>query len=470
MRRFFSNMWGFVNPKSSVHQVPYGRFVIVLQLFAALAFLGYTLTKKGIRLPGSESPYTIQVELDDAKGLDRVDEPGAAVGGAVLGRVTDVHYDSGHAVATLTLDADVRGKVFADASAELRPASAIQNLIVNVDPGTPAAGPLPDGEAIDQSRTSAFVAIDELTSVLDADTRAYVQILVAEAHRGLRGTEDELGDALLEVADLTETATPISRALAARRELLTRLVGELDTVFTTLGDRGVELGNAVAAGSDTLAITASRERELAAAVRQLGPTLAAADRSLDATADLAELLVPTLDRLIPATGDLGSSAERLGELIPVAGVFLERFDDLTRRGAEPSELLLQGTRNLSGKFGALIPTAKDLARLADTMAEFRNGAAQLADTLSGATSVNDNGGTYGQVDVLGFETPKAENFGLGAAAAKAGASGTSPLERKLALALERTCDENPVACILRFTLDGLPKQLVEPVAAKGGTP
>ena len=411
-------MWGFVNPKSSVHQVPYGRLVIVLQLFAALAFLGYTLTKKGIRLPGTESPYTIQVEIDDAKGLDRVDEPGAAVGGAVLGRVTNVHYEAGHAVATLTLDPDVRGKVFADASAELRPASAIQNLIVNVDPGTPAAGPLEDGTAIDQSRTSAFVAIDELTSVLDADTRAYVQILVAEAHRGLRGTEDELGDALLEVADLAETATPISRSLATRRELLTRLVGELDTVFTTLGDRGVELGNAVAAGSDTLAVTASRERELAAAVRQLAPTLVAADRSLDATADLAELLVPALDQLIPAAGDLGDSAKRLGALIPAADVFLDRFDDLTRRGAEPSALLLKGTRNLSGKFGDLIPTAKDLARLANTMAEFRNGAAQLADTLSGSTSVNDHGGTYGQVDVLGFEAPKAENFGLGAAAAK----------------------------------------------------
>jgi phospholipid/cholesterol/gamma-HCH transport system substrate-binding protein len=448
----------FVAPDRSVHQIPYGRLTIALQIVAALAFIGYTLTKKSIPLPGTERPYEIQVEFLDAKGLDRVDEPGAAVAGAVVGRVTETHYEGGRAVATLTMDAEMRGKVFADATAQLRPASAIQNLIVNIDPGDPAAGPLPEDEPIPTGRTTAFVAIDELTGIFDTDTRAYAQILIAELERGLRGRGGELRGSLSELADLTDTATPISRALATRRELLARLVGDLDTVTTTLADRSVALGNAVAAGSDTLAVTAARERELAEAVRLLGPALESADTSLAAGADLAELLVPALDRLTPAAGGLGEAAATLRDLLPRASGLVDQFDVLTRKGAEPSELFLKGTHGLTEKVEGLQPTAEDLVTLARTLDRFRNGAAQLADTLSGATSVNDNGGTYGQVSVLEVERPKAENFGLPPSASEAEPGELSTLERKLAIALERTCADNAYACVLRFAVPGLPRE------------
>jgi phospholipid/cholesterol/gamma-HCH transport system substrate-binding protein len=450
----------FLNPSLQVGQIPLGRFTIALQVIAALAFLGYTLTKKSIRLPGSAAPYVVEVEFADAQGLDRVDEPGAAVAGALVGRVTGTRYESGHAVATLTMDPDVRGKVFADASAELRPASAIQNLIVNIDPGTPATGPLPEGQPIVQGRTTGFVSIDELTGVLDADTRAYAQILIGELAHGVHGREDDLRGSLEQLAKLTDDAVPVSRALATRRHLLARLVDDLDTVTTTLADRSVELGNAVAAGSDTLAVTSARERELAAATRRLAPTLEVAGRSLSATADLAEILVPALDKIVPASGGLAEASAKLRGLLPGAGELLERFDRLTRRGAEPAQLLLAGTHGLTAKVERLIPTAADLVSLARIMDQYKNGAAQLADTLSGATSVNDNGGTYGQVDVLGFEDPKPENLGLPASAARARDGQPSLLDRKLALALERTCPDNPYACILRFTVPGLPKELV----------
>jgi phospholipid/cholesterol/gamma-HCH transport system substrate-binding protein len=455
----------FIHPRRRVGQVPLGRLTIALQIVAALAFLGYTLTKKSIRLPGSSAPYEVEVEFTDAKGLDRVDEPGAAVAGALVGRVTGTRYEAGHAVATLSLDPDVQGKIFADATAELRPASAIQNLIVNIDPGTPSRGPLPADEPIRTGRTSAFVSIDELTGVLDADTRAYAQILVGEAERGLRGRGGDLSAALPELADVTDEARPISRSLATRRRLLTRLVDQLDTVATTLGDRSVQLGNAVAAGSDTLAVTAARDRELARATTLLAPALHEADRSLDATADLAQILLPALNRLVPVAGDLGEATAQLRALLPKASQLVGQFDALTKRGAEPSRLLLQGTQGLRGKVERLIPTAEDLVRLARILNEFRDGGAQLADTLSGATSVNDNGGAYGQVDVLELEDPKPGNLGLPASAARARDGHLSAMDRKLSIALEETCKTNEVACILRFLVPGLPQ---EPLTTGGG--
>ena len=134
---------------------------------------------------------------------------------------------------------------------------------------------------------------------------------------------------------------------------------------------------------------------------------------------------------MPVAGDLGSATAELRSLLPKTSQLVGQFDALTKRGAEPSQLLLQGTQGLRGKVERLIPTAVDLVRLARIMDEFRNGGAQLADTLSGATSVNDNGGTYGQVDVLELEDPKPGNVGLPASAARSRNGHLSELDRKL---------------------------------------
>src|SRR4051812_32238814 len=90
-------------------EIPLGRLAIAVQIVGALIFLGYTLTKKEITLPFSDSRYEVQVIFPDAKGLDPADGPAAAVAGSPLGKVTDVRYEDGRAVATLDLDPDVRG-------------------------------------------------------------------------------------------------------------------------------------------------------------------------------------------------------------------------------------------------------------------------------------------------------------------------------------------------------------------------
>lgn len=462
-------LWSFINPSRTAGQLPWGRIAIVTQLSLALVFVGYTLTKKSIRLPFSTPAYKIEVELGDAQGLDRVDEPAAGVAGTLLGRVTNVHYENGIAVATLTFEPDVRGKVFADATASVRPASAIQNLTVNVSPGTPQAGALPDGDRIELSHSTGFVTIDDLTSVFNADTQAYVQVLLSEAQRAFHGRESELRHALGQVGRLADLSTPISRTLARRRELLTRLVGDLDTVVSTLAERRNQLAETIDAGNAALAVTAARAPELAQVTRELAPTLVEANRAIAAVRALADPLVPALDTLIPTLPDLTEGLRALRDLLPTASGLIDDFQALADEGAEPIALLLKATAGLDEKARGLVPTARDLTSLARLLNHFKEGSAQTADTLSGALSVSDNGGVYGQVDVLKFEAPKPENFGLPSSMARApaGHAGSDFLQVKLAAALEKLCvASNPWACVARFDVPGLPKQLVTTVRGK----
>jgi ABC-type transporter Mla subunit MlaD len=446
-------LWRFVDPPLKAGRVPLGRLAIITQIIVALAFVGYTLSKKSIRLPLASEPYEVQIIFPDAKGLDRLDEPAAAVAGTPVGRVTHVEYTDGRALATLTLDGEMEGKIFADATAAIRPASALQNLLVNIDPGTPAKGELT--EPIPPWRTTSYVAIDELTSILDADTQAYATILIEQLEVALRDREVPLRQALGKLGGLVDTATPVAGALADRRRLLTRLVGELAVVAETLGDRGVQLGQAVNAGNQTLSVTAAREVELAAATRALGGVLEQADAAIGGLADVSRPLLPALDELVPAAPDLAESIVAMREFVPRGEGLIDRFETLVEAGEEPLKLLTDGTRGIGERAEQIIPGAEDLRALARRLDVYKRGMRQTADVLSGTFSAQDRGGAYGQVSFINIEPLRPENFGFPED------TSTEAFERRVARAFELAClTENPLACLFRFGIPGLPEEPV----------
>lgn len=434
-----------------MRKVPLGRLAIAAQIAGALLFLGYTLAKKDIQLPFADSPYEVEVIFPDAKGLDPADGPSAAVAGSPLGKVSEVRYENGRAVATLELDSDVEGKIFADATARVRPASALQNLLVNVDPGTPESGPLPDGEPIPPERTEAFVAIDDVTSALDADTQAYVQILLAEAARALDGRAGSLRSSLAGLGRLTGTARPLADALADRRTMLTRLVGQLDEIFSAVSRRGDQLGRAVDAGSRTLAVTSSRSEELTALTAELAPVTEELQRSLGATRRVTDSLAPTLGRISTASEQLPAATRELRALIPEVNRFLGPTGQLVDEGAAPLRLLVAGTAGLPTRIEELIPTAQDLAYRAQLLDRYKGGVAQLSDTFSGVFSVSDGGGIYGQVDVLGIEPLRPENFGF-PASTRAGSPRSDRMYALWNTALEQRCAQGTLAACTMLLL------------------
>ena len=107
------------------------------------------------------------------------------VAGVIVGRVSDVHLEDGRAVLDIHLE-DGQVRLFRDASILMRPRTLLKDMILQVTPGTPAAGPLQGGDRIPVSRTLADVNLDELLSALDGDTRAALVMLAQGAGQGLQ--------------------------------------------------------------------------------------------------------------------------------------------------------------------------------------------------------------------------------------------------------------------------------------------
>jgi phospholipid/cholesterol/gamma-HCH transport system substrate-binding protein len=426
-----------------------GRTAIVVEVVAALAFVGYLLHHEGVRLPFSASPYEVKAEFADASGLSTEDHSQVTVAGVPLGRVSSVSYRDGVAVATLSLDPSVNGKLHAGTSARIVPRSALQDLTVDLEPGPAGAPALAPGAVIRPPRTSTTVASDRLVDVLDADTRAQIEVLSGELERGLEGRSATLRADFAELDRTVGAAAPVTAALAARRHELAGLVTAIDGIVAELARRRTQLADAIDAGRRTLDVTGARDRELAATLRVLPGALQSTTSALERTAALAHSLDPTLAELRGFARRLPGAEAALRRFVPAGTRLVGAVGRFEQRDSAP----LADLASAASGFG---PAAQSLrspvARAVPLLRAFdrhKDGIGKLGDRFSGVFSTNDANGPI--LRGLGFFEPlDPGDLGFDGASKKQAAVDS-------ARALTRLClTQNPVACLARYLVPGLP--------------
>jgi virulence factor Mce-like protein len=427
---------------------------VVLQAALALTFLVALLHAEGVRLPfGDGGRWTVRVALADAGGLHDGSRAPVTVAGVAAGKVKHVAYDAsrGRAVATLELEPSARGVLRRDATATVVPRSALEDLTLELSAGRSSA-PLAAGDWIEGAHTAAPVALDRLVGVLDADTRAQVQVLLGQLAAGLRGRSGPLADAVGRLSRVLDPAARVTAALAARRTELTRLVDDLAGITGTVAVHDRALADGLRFGRRTLEVTGARERALAATVDELGPTLGSLRRALGATRALAVPLEPALTRLRPTARALPATLDGLRATVPDARTLVATLDGLRREGAAGLAGAREAARALPRLTGSLTSAARDGEAVIRAVDAKRDGIGLLGERFSGVLSTSDPNGVV--LRGLGFFEPfNPEDFG------EAGATGArlARLKTQAVTALVRTCRrENRLACLARYLVPGLP--------------
>ncbi len=104
-----------------------------------------------------------------------------------VGDVGKVELHEGRARVRLDLDREHEDLVRRDATVLLRPRTGLKDMFLALDPGSRSEPAVPEGGTIRVSNTLPDVNSDEILAVLDADTRAYLKLLIGGAGKGLRG-------------------------------------------------------------------------------------------------------------------------------------------------------------------------------------------------------------------------------------------------------------------------------------------
>jgi phospholipid/cholesterol/gamma-HCH transport system substrate-binding protein len=204
-------------------------------------------------------------------------------------------------------------------------------MSVDLDPGTPRAHKLGDGDALPVAQTLPDVHMDEILSALDADTRAWLQTMLQAGGRGLDGRAGDLRALFKAGAPTLRSSRRLTDAINGRRRELARLVHNLRVLQQSGAAQTDDIRSIVSAGAETFSALARHDSELRTSLDRLPGTLEAARGALAAARPFARTATPTLQALEPAVRDLGAVLPKVDPLLRDARPAAARIRGLVHR-------------------------------------------------------------------------------------------------------------------------------------------
>lgn len=320
-----------------------------LAVILAVAWVGITVQGGG-ELPAK--PYTyVTAAFDDVGTLKERQDVNQ--NGSRIGEVHAIEYRDSRAIVTLRLDGD--RTVYRDARARVGNVSLLGRQYVDLDPGTPAAGPLGD-RAIPPNRTSRPGSLDDTLSAFDQRTRAGLRSVLRELGGGLAGHGEDLRDAVRAAPQLLTDTGEISDALASEQADLPALLTAANRLAGRFQDRQQELSSLLDRTTNTVrAITVDDGRPLSETLQALPATLRQARRSLHA-------LDKPLADLGSAMATVRPGARALATAEPDLRGFLREAVHPLRKVPRVARLADPAVRDLTHTFADLRPLAPRAAR------------------------------------------------------------------------------------------------------------
>jgi phospholipid/cholesterol/gamma-HCH transport system substrate-binding protein len=354
------------------------HLVAILVLGAIGTGVGlYLLSEQGLRFPLLDpTPVKMTAVLDDASAVTPGQGQTVQVAGVRIGDIASVEVVDGRAHVGLDIDPRYveEGLIRSDATALLRPRTALKDMYVQVFPGSRDAPPAREGFTIPISRTLTDVDLDEIWSTLTPRVRDYLTLFVNGAGRGLHRRGDDLAEVFRRFGPTMRDLARVNRAVARERRELRQLVTSLARLNEGLAERPEDLSELVQAAEATFGAFASEDDNLRATISELPETLRVTRRAL---ADVG----PFADELGPATTALIPVARALERSNPRVTAFANEATPLLRNRIRP---FIRESRPLVRELG---PTSKAVF---DTSFELR-GALQVLNTFFNMLAFNPNG-------------------------------------------------------------------------------
>jgi phospholipid/cholesterol/gamma-HCH transport system substrate-binding protein len=292
--------------------------------------------------------YVLHAEMQTAQGVIPGQGQLVEVAGVIVGRVNTVHLRNGRAVLDIDMERG-QAKLFRNASILMRPRTLLKDMILQVTPGTPAAGPLHAGDTVAVASTLPDVNLDELLASLDTDTRDALVALAQGAGEGLRGQGDTLGSVFRRFDPTMREIRSINEELVKRRTAIRRVVTNFSRISGALASHRGDLTRFVASSNQVFGALADEQAGVRASLRELPPTLAQVESTTRALTPVARDLGSASRKLLPGARSLGGGARELDAMFRATSPVLEsQIRPLARSALAPLQDLHRAVHGMSG--------------------------------------------------------------------------------------------------------------------------
>jgi virulence factor Mce-like protein len=271
-----------------------GLISLIVVLIAV--FLGFT---KDIPFT---TPFEVKAVFQSANSI-RVASP-VRIAGVEVGKVKSVEASPGSSASVVVLQINKAGlPLHTDATAKIRPRIFLEgNFFVDLDPGSPGAPQLGDGDTIKVTQTASPVQLDEVLTALQSDTRQDLKHVLKAFNQALnskptaaqdrssdpsaRGqtAAQSFNDAYKNIPAAEKSTAQVFDALLGtepNRDLARLIAGTAKTSAALTRNENA-LKDLITNFNGTMAAFASEAGNLRTSIRELAPTLDNANRAFAA--------------------------------------------------------------------------------------------------------------------------------------------------------------------------------------------
>lgn len=346
--------------------------ILVLTLAGIVMMLGIFIQQKASLPPwipfvGEEFDH-VTAEFSTGQAVTAGQGQAVDIAGIQIGKVASVELEEGHAVVGMDIEPQYMELIHPDATFLLRPKTNLNDMIVEVDPGT-AKGSIEDGAEFDLTQTEPNTNLDAFLATLDADTRQYLQLLVAGGAQGIGGRGKQLGNAFRRFGPFVHYAAKLNKAVARRHTAIAGSINGFRQLTEELGRRDAEIRRFVTASEAALGDFANQQASIQEAFREFPATLRAAEAGFASSGRFSRAALPALTGLIPQAQALTPAfkatqrlfAQTLAPIRDQIRPFTREVRPVLTHGAEAAGPFNKTVRNFGNALGGLNSFFNELA-------------------------------------------------------------------------------------------------------------
>ena len=370
-------------------------WLILLYVIAAAAAVA-TLARQEFISPLSDYEY-VQVALDNAAGVV-AGKTEVRVAGVQVGLVQSVRLVAGRPRLTLAINPDI-GPIHADARAQLAAVTPLQDMYVELDPGTRSSAILRPA-VIPTSQASTAVNIADVLDAFDSDQRQQLTTLLDELSRGLPDGGIKLQQSFVQLVPLMQDSVKITNQIDGEHGQLAEAVHNLGQITQLLAHHDGQLETLISNGASTLNTLAANDRPLDATLQALPPAITALGSGLAEVAGSIGAINPGLHQLQPAAQALAPALTSLTSFAKQARPAFTALSPAARSLAPMSATLVRFAGAAQRATRALAPETTSIDTLTRTTVACLNPLAAFVDRFISANKLGNSKGTWWRVQIV----------------------------------------------------------------------
>jgi len=310
---------GGLSVRDQIERYRSAFIAVVSMILIAAAVGGYILAHENLKLPSwvpvlGHSYFKLEADFSTAQAVTPGQGQAVTIAGAKIGEIANVELRQGVALVTMNVNEKYAKYIYRNATMLLRPKTQLQDIVIEVNPGTPSAGRLRSGEVLPVSQTAPNIDFDEFLAGLDAETRAYVQELLAGLGVGLKDNGRPLAAALKRFDPTARYTEEIAVELERRNGNVARSIHNFRLLMEALGGKDKQLAELVDSSNAVLGTFAKEDANWKKTLALLPGALHKTGVGLGKLATATKVLAPTLKDLEPFARALGPANEATRKL------------------------------------------------------------------------------------------------------------------------------------------------------------